>query len=59
MKSYLLTTGSLFGLITVVHIWRMAVEPSSRDVFMAGITALSTALALWAWRLFTTQRRTP
>jgi hypothetical protein len=59
MKGYLITTGSLFGLLTVVHIWRMVVEPGSRDVFMVLITLLSTAFAVWAWRLFTTSRPAP
>ena len=59
MKGYLITTGSLFFLLTVVHIWRMIVEPGSRDVFMVLITGISTAFAIWAWRLFTTARRTP
>ena len=27
MKTYLAITGLLFGLLTVVHIWRMFVEP--------------------------------
>jgi hypothetical protein len=59
MKGYLITTGSLFGLLTVIHVWRMIVEPSSRDVFMVLITAISTAFAIWAWRLFTSAPRTP
>jgi hypothetical protein len=59
MKGYLITTGSLFGLLTVIHVWRMIVEPGSRDVFMVLITVISTAFAIWAWRLITTVRRTP
>ena len=26
MKAYLLTTGALFGLITVAHVWRVIEE---------------------------------
>ena len=27
MKPYLVTTGSLFALLTIVHAWRMVAEP--------------------------------
>jgi uncharacterized membrane protein len=59
MKAYLFTTGSVFGLLTVVHIWRMVVEPSSRNPWLVVITLLSTALCGWGFGLFKASRRTP
>lgn len=61
MKAYLVTTGSLFGLITIVHIWRMMVESgvATRDPWVVGMTVLSAALCAWAGRLFMTSRRAP
>lgn len=56
MRAYLLTTAILFGLLVIVHIWRMAVEPSSRDPFMYAITVLAAALCGWAVRLSTNHR---
>lgn len=50
MKTYVITTGSVFGLLTLVHIWRifeerhLATEPS-----YLLITAAAGALSLWAW----------
>jgi len=52
MKPYVMTTGFLFALLTVLHIWRMFQEPSMvRDPWYWLITAASTALAFWAWRV--------
>jgi hypothetical protein len=43
MKAYLITTGSLFGVLTVVHVWRVVEEGAH--------LAAAAALCLWAWRL--------
>jgi hypothetical protein len=57
MKAYLATTGAIFGLLAVVHIWRIIAEWShlARDPwYLAGIAAISAvaaALSIWAWRL--------
>jgi hypothetical protein len=56
MKPYLIVTGSLFGLITVLHIWRAVAEwPSPPSIgFGLGMTALIALPAIrswWAWRL--------
>jgi hypothetical protein len=61
MKAYLLTTGSLFGLITIVHVWRMVVEAgvATRDPWIILMTVLSAALCVWAGRLFMTSRNAP
>ena len=53
MKTYLMTTGTLFGLLTGVHIWRIIKESQSLapDPWFLVITAASAALCLWALRL--------
>jgi hypothetical protein len=53
MKAYLVTTGIVFGLITVAHIWRVIAENSrlARDPVFLLLTVASAALCLWACRL--------
>lgn len=53
MKAYLLTTGSVFGLITVAHIWRVIAESRAlaRDPWFILITVLAAGLCVWAFRL--------
>ena len=60
MKTYVMTTGALFGLLTVVHLWRMFAEGPhlARDPWYLLITATAAALALWAWRLARASSRT-
>ncbi len=49
MKAYVLTTGALFGLITIAHVWRMVVEPPLATApWYILITAAAAALGLWA-----------
>ena len=53
MKAYLITTGIVFGLVTVAHIWRMLAEGShlATDPFFLVLTILAAALCFWAFRL--------
>jgi hypothetical protein len=53
MKAYLWTTGVLFGLVTVAHVWRIAAERPqlAKEPWYIGITILAAALCLWAFRL--------
>lgn len=53
MKAYLMTTGSLFGLLTVAHVWRVIEEGPhlATDPWYILITLAAAALCLWAWRL--------
>ena len=53
MKACVITTGVVFGLVTIAHIWRaieegphLAAEPS----FIL-LTAAAVSLCLWACRL--------
>jgi hypothetical protein len=53
MRAYLWTTGSMFGLITAVHLWRWIVVEweLARDPWFVLATVVSAALCIWAWRL--------
>ncbi|HKG92906.1 MAG TPA: hypothetical protein VKA84_13470 [Gemmatimonadaceae bacterium] len=53
MKAYLWTTGVIFGLLTLAHVWRVVSESSAlaRDPWYVLITLLSAALCVWAVRL--------
>jgi uncharacterized membrane protein len=49
MKAYLVTTATLFGLIAVLHGWRVFEERSSlaRDPWFLIITVIAAVLAAW------------
>ena len=53
MKAYVTTTGALFALLVLVHVWRAFVEGPQlfREPFYIGITVASAGLAVWACRL--------
>jgi len=63
MRAYLITTGSLFALLTLVHILRVIDEwprvhsDPSFVLTMTGLSALTAALSIWAWRLLRTPAR--
>ena len=53
MKAYILTTGLIFGLITLAHLWRIIAEwprAATEPVFVL-LTVVAAALCVWAWRL--------
>ena len=53
MKAYVVTTGAIFGLITLAHIWRViAEEPRmATEPFFVLLTVVAAALSFWAWRV--------
>jgi hypothetical protein len=54
MKAYVMTTGAVFGLLTLAHIWRIVAEglhPLMSPWFIV-TTLMAAALCGWAWRLF-------
>jgi hypothetical protein len=53
VKAYVTTTGALFSLLVLVHIWRVIAEGSSmlKDPFYVLITVACAALAAWAWHV--------
>ena len=60
MKVYLAISGSVFGLLAIVHVWRMVVETSvMHNPWFLLITLVAAALSIWSWRLFLTARRAP
>lgn len=57
MRTYLATTGVLFALLVVAHVWRAALEPSMvRDPWFLVLSVLAAGLSVWAFSLL---RRTP
>lgn len=54
MKAYLVTTGTVFGLITAAHLARMIVEwpQQATEPLYLLLTAASAGLSAWAWYLF-------
>lgn len=53
MKAYLITTGTVFGLIAAAHIWRAVAEwpqVTKEPVFIV-LTFLAAGLCIWAFRL--------
>jgi len=53
MRAYVVTTGTLFGLLTIAHVWRMIEESPAlaTDPWYILITLVAAGLAVWAWRL--------
>jgi hypothetical protein len=53
MKAYVITTGTIFGLITVAHIWRVIEEGAHlvTQPWWVLLTLAAAALSLWAARL--------
>jgi len=53
MKAYVTTTGALFALLVLLHLWRAFVEGKQMftDPFFICTTLLSAGLAVWAWRV--------
>lgn len=50
MKAYLVTTGTIFGLITVAHVVRMVLEwphPATEPLYVL-LTLAAAGLGLWA-----------
>lgn len=64
MKAYLITTGTLFGLIAVMHLLKSIDEwprLTNDPVYYVGTSSLgvvAAALSIWAWRLLRLQIRT-
>jgi len=56
MKSYVITTGTVFGLIVVVHVWRAIAEGPAlaKNPFYILTTVIAVTLSLWAWRVLRT-----
>jgi hypothetical protein len=53
MKAYLITTATIFGLITVAHVWRVFAEGShvATDPVFLVLTVMAAGLCVWACSL--------
>lgn len=53
MKAYLITTGAVFGLLALAHVWRVIGESRSLgvDPWFVVITVVSAAMSVWAFML--------
>ena len=53
MKAYVITTGAVFGLITLAHVVRIIAEGPHlvTEPWYVLLTVVAAALAVWAWRL--------
>jgi hypothetical protein len=53
MKAFLWTTGIVFALITVAHIWRVFAESRAlaRDPWFILISFAAAGLSVWSFRL--------
>ena len=53
MRAYLTTTGAVFGLLALAHLWRIIEEGShlATDPWFVLITLVAAGLCLWAFRL--------
>lgn len=58
MRAYLITTSTVFGLITMAHVWRVAAESQAliREPWFVLMTLAAAALCVWALRLLRTSR---
>ena len=53
MKAYVRTTGAVFGLLTLAHLFRIVAEGThlATDPWYVFITVAAATLCLWAWRV--------
>ena len=58
MRSYLLTSGTIFGLIVLAHLSRILAEGAhlARDPWWILITLVAAGLCVWAFRLLRVTR---
>jgi hypothetical protein len=59
MKAYVMTTGAVFGVLTLVHLLRIIVEGRqlATNPLYVLITVAAASLCLWAWRLLWLSKR--
>ena len=53
VRAYIMTTGTVFGLITLAHVLRIFTEGRqvATDPWFVLLTVAAAALGIWAWRL--------
>lgn len=60
MKAYVITTGTIFGLLTLAHLARMVFESGrlAREPEYLVITLAAAAMCVWAVRVYSQMRGT-
>jgi uncharacterized membrane protein len=52
MKAYVITTGAVFGLLTLAHVWQVVMKPHlARDPWFLLFTVLALGFCAWALSL--------
>jgi hypothetical protein len=53
MRAYLVTTGVMFALIAVAHLWRIVAESRAlaTEPWFMGLTIAAAVMSAWAFRL--------
>lgn len=52
MRSYVIASGVIFGLLAFVHVWRIIEEPHlASDPWFILITLVAAGLSFGAWRV--------
>ena len=50
MRTYVIATGVIFGLLAIVHVWRMVEEPNlAKDPWFLLATGACAVFAVLAW----------
>ena len=59
MRAYLVTTGVIFALVAVAHLWRIVAESRAlaADPWFVALTILAVVMSAWAFRLLRTAPR--
>jgi len=59
VRAYLVTTGLLFALLVLLHVWRSWLEGPGiwREPTFVLFTLAPAALSVWAWRLYRSGRK--
>jgi hypothetical protein len=61
VKTYLITSGVIFGLIPVLHVWKAIAEgpQTAENPFFWALTALAAGMCVWAFWLASRSSRLP
>ena len=56
MRAYLISTGAIFALVALAHVWRVIAESPelATDPWFVLLTILAVAMSAWAFRLLRT-----
>jgi hypothetical protein len=59
MKAYVITSGAVFGLLTLAHLLRIMAEGLhlAKDSLYVLITLAAASLCFWAWRVLRLSKR--